>query len=89
MYASHAPGRMLSFSIRQALETLSPVPAARSVHGQLALEKLIAPDAGVMLQCFAFLYHAIFYTGFRLARIEQRRQRSESLRLAFGYNIFA
>ncbi|WOH80323.1 hypothetical protein RX327_31630 [Bradyrhizobium sp. BEA-2-5] len=68
-----------------------------SVHGQRALEELIGSEenrqiandifAGVMLQCFAFLYYVIPSTDFRWPRIEQRRAKCESLRLTFRYEI--
>lgn len=68
-----------------------------SVHGQRALEKLVASEnnrhvandifAGVMLQCFAFLYYVIPNTDFRWTRIEQRRKKCESLRLNYRYDI--
>jgi hypothetical protein len=68
-----------------------------SLHGQQALEKLIASNnnreiandifAGVMLQCFAFLYYVIPATDFRWERIENRRQKCEGLRLLFSYEI--
>jgi hypothetical protein len=68
-----------------------------SVHGQLALEKLITSEtnrwiandifAGVMLQCFRFLIYVVPEEDFRWRRIEQRRKRCEGFGLMFGYEF--
>ncbi len=66
-----------------------------SVHGQLALDRLISSDvnrkiaddifAGVMLQCFGFLVQTIPKDDFRWPRIDQRRGKCEQLRKDYNY----
>jgi hypothetical protein len=68
-----------------------------SVHGQLALDRLITSEvnrkisddifAGVMLQCFSFLDHVVPKEDFRRPRINQRRARCECLRKLYSYDF--
>jgi hypothetical protein len=68
-----------------------------SVHGQLALDRLITSEvnrkisddifAGVMLQCFSFLDHVVSKEDFRRPRINQRRARCECLRKLYSYDF--
>jgi hypothetical protein len=68
-----------------------------SVHGQLALDRLITSDvnrkiaddifAGVMLQCFGFLGRIIPKDDFRWPRIDQRRGKCDQLRKDYNYDF--